>query len=167
MERGKIFLMVTTIVFWTCQKKIGLKVCQLRMVDCLFNVHPQDYSFLDFSIEEWVEPCQLTMIECLFTLEAIACFKIKLIKILLLLPRVRRRDPWLWNILSYLLPSLVVRCQTTSSSWSLFRCGWKHTMVSPLGVSHCTSFQRCACWNVFQFKLSKEFHNIFAYYVRI
>jgi hypothetical protein len=61
----------------SCQKKIGLKVCQLRMVDCLFNVHPQDYSFLYFSIEEWVEPCQLSMIQCLFTLEAIACFKIK------------------------------------------------------------------------------------------
>jgi hypothetical protein len=53
LERGKIFLMVRTFVFWTCQKTIELKVSQLRMVACLFDVHPQkDYCFLDFSIEE-------------------------------------------------------------------------------------------------------------------
>ncbi len=91
MERGKVFLRVRTIAFWTCQKKIGLKVCQLRMICCLFNVQPQDHCFLGFSIEERVEPCQLSMVGCLFTLEAIACFKIKLTKILPLLPRVRRR----------------------------------------------------------------------------
>jgi len=161
-------LTARTIVFCTCQKKIGLKVCQLSMIGCLFNVQPQEYCFLEFSIEEWVEPCQLSMLECLsFTLEAIACFKIKLTKILPLLPRVHRREHWLLNMLTYLLPSLVVRCQTTLSSWPLFQCGWKHTIVSPLGVSHCITFQRCAYLNVSHFKLSKEFHNIFAYCVRI
>jgi hypothetical protein len=114
------------------------------------------------------KPCQLSMLECLsFTLEAIACFKIKLTKILPLLPRVRRREHWLLNILTYLLPSLVVRCQITLSSWPLFQCGWKHTIMSPLGMSHCTTFQKCAYLNVSHLKLSKEFHNIFAYYVRI
>jgi hypothetical protein len=94
LERGKIFLMLRTFVFWTCQKKIELKVSQLRMVGCLFDVHPQkDYCFLDFSIEECVEACQLSAVECLFTLEAIACFKIKLTKILSLLPWVCRREP--------------------------------------------------------------------------
>jgi hypothetical protein len=37
----------------------------------------------------------------------------------------------------------------------------------PIGVSHYTTFQGCACLNVSHFKLLKYFHNIFAYYVRI
>ncbi len=45
--------------------------------------------------------------------------------------------------------------------------GWKHTMVIPFGASHCTAFQGCACLNVSHLKLLKDFHNIFAYYVRI
>jgi len=45
--------------------------------------------------------------------------------------------------------------------------GWKHTMVIPFGVSHYITFQGCACLSVSHLKLSKDFHNIFAYYVRI
>jgi hypothetical protein len=45
---------------------------------------------------------------------------------------------------------------------------WKHTMMTlKFGVSHCTTFQGCACLNVSHLKSLKEFHNIFAYYVRI
>jgi hypothetical protein len=44
---------------------------------------------------------------------------------------------------------------------------WKHTMVTPFGVSHCTNFQGCVCLNVSYFKLLKDYHNVFAYYVRI
>jgi hypothetical protein len=40
-------------------------------------------------------------------------------------------------------------------------------MVTPFGVSHCTSFQGYACWSVSHLKLLKEFHIIFAHYVRI
>ncbi len=120
----------------------------------------------------WGMSWSLSTKQCLnvlFTLEAIACFKIKLTKILPLLPRMCRREPWLLNILSYLLLSLVMSCQITSSFWPwyLFRCGWKHTIVTPLRVSHCTTFQRCACLNVFHLKLLKDFHNFFAYYARI
>ncbi len=45
----------------------------------------------------------------------------------------------------------------------------KHTMVTPFpfGMSHCTTFQGCTCLNVSQFKLLKEFHNIFTYDVII
>jgi len=45
--------------------------------------------------------------------------------------------------------------------------GWKHTTVTPFKVSNYTTFQGCACLNVSHLKLSKYFHNIFAYYVRI
>jgi hypothetical protein len=34
-------------------------------------------------------------------------------------------------------------------------------------VSHCTTFQGCACLSLSHLKLLKEFHNIFVYYVRI
>jgi hypothetical protein len=45
---------------------------------------------------------------------------------------------------------------------------WKHIMMTPkFGVSHCITFQGCACLNVSHLESLKEFHNIFAYYVRI
>jgi hypothetical protein len=44
---------------------------------------------------------------------------------------------------------------------------WKHTMVTPFGVSHYTTFMGCACLSVSHFKILKYFHNIFAYYVKI
>jgi hypothetical protein len=44
---------------------------------------------------------------------------------------------------------------------------WKDTAVAPFGVSHCTTFHGCACLNVSHLKFLKDFHNIFAYYVRI
>jgi hypothetical protein len=34
-------------------------------------------------------------------------------------------------------------------------------------VSHCTTFQGCACLCVSHFKLLKDFHNLFTYYVKI
>jgi len=37
----------------------------------------------------------------------------------------------------------------------------------PLGRSHYSTFQRCACLNISHFKFLKKFHNIFVYYVRI
>jgi hypothetical protein len=37
----------------------------------------------------------------------------------------------------------------------------------PLWVSYCTAFQGCACLSVSHLKILKDFHNIFAYYVRI
>ncbi len=43
----------------------------------------------------------------------------------------------------------------------------KHTMVTPFGMSHCITFQGCTCLSVSHFKLLKEFHNIFTYYVKI
>jgi hypothetical protein len=43
----------------------------------------------------------------------------------------------------------------------------KNTTMTPFVVSHCTTFQECACLNVSHFKLLKDFHNIFAYYVKI
>jgi hypothetical protein len=45
--------------------------------------------------------------------------------------------------------------------------GWKHITLTPFGVSHCITFQGCACLNVSHLKLLKDFHNSFAYYVRI
>jgi hypothetical protein len=45
--------------------------------------------------------------------------------------------------------------------------GWKHTMVIPFGVLHYITLQGCACLSVSHLKLSKDFHNFFAYYVRI
>jgi hypothetical protein len=43
---------------------------------------------------------------------------------------------------------------------------WKHIMVDAFKVWHFTTFQGCACLNVSDLKLSKDFHNIFAYYVK-
>jgi hypothetical protein len=37
----------------------------------------------------------------------------------------------------------------------------------PFWVLHCTIFPGCACLNVSHLKLLKDFHNIFAYYVRM
>jgi hypothetical protein len=44
--------------------------------------------------------------------------------------------------------------------------GWKHTTVTPFAMLNCITFQGCACLNLSHFKFSKDFHNIFAYYVR-
>jgi hypothetical protein len=41
--------------------------------------------------------------------------------------------------------------------------GWKHTIVTPFGVSHCTVLQGCACLNVSYFK----FWNIFTIFLLI
>jgi hypothetical protein len=69
----------------------------------------------------------------------------------------------------------VKKCPLVKERWDSTRCyivggvgkRWKHTMVTPFGVAHCTTFEGCACFNVSHFKKFKEFHNIFAYYVRI
>jgi len=45
--------------------------------------------------------------------------------------------------------------------------GSKHIKLTPVEVSHCITFQGCACLSVSHLKLLKEFHNIFAYYVII
>ncbi len=45
--------------------------------------------------------------------------------------------------------------------------GWKHITVTPFGVSHYITLHECACLSVSHLKLSKDFHNIFAYYVRL
>jgi hypothetical protein len=34
-------------------------------------------------------------------------------------------------------------------------------------MSHCTTFQRCACLTISHFKILNDFHNMFAYYVEI
>jgi len=48
------------------------------------------------------------------------------------------------------------------------KIGWaKHTMVTPFGMSHCITFSRYACLNVSHLKFLKDFHNIFAHYVKI
>ncbi len=41
------------------------------------------------------------------------------------------------------------------------------TTMTPFGVLHYTTFQECACLSVSHFKVSKDFHNIFTYYLRI
>jgi hypothetical protein len=52
--------------------------------------------------------------------------------------------------------------------WSLFSLAkWKHITVTPFVMSHCIVFFKCVCLSVSHFKLSKDFHNILAYYVRI
>jgi hypothetical protein len=46
--------------------------------------------------------------------------------------------------------------------------GWVKAHYSdPSKVSHCTTFQGCACLCVSHFKVLKDFHNIFAYYVKV
>jgi hypothetical protein len=45
--------------------------------------------------------------------------------------------------------------------------GSKHITMTPFGMSHCITFQRCGCLNVSHLELLKDFHNIFVYYVRI
>jgi hypothetical protein len=49
----------------------------------------------------------------------------------------------------------------------IFGIGWKYITVTPFGVSHCIAFQGYACLSVSHLKLLKDFHNFFAYYVRI
>ncbi len=61
-----------------------------------------------------------------------------------------------------------LRCTTPDEKGLVFIVVmWKHTMVTPLGLSHCITFQGCACLSVLRLKLLKDFHNIFAYYVKI
>ncbi len=45
--------------------------------------------------------------------------------------------------------------------------GWKHISVTFWGVTLHIIFKGCACLSVSHLKLSKYFHNSFAYYVRI
>jgi len=41
--------------------------------------------------------------------------------------------------------------------------GWKHTTMTPFGISHCITFQGCACLSVSHLKLLKEFHIMLEY----
>jgi hypothetical protein len=47
------------------------------------------------------------------------------------------------------------------------KSGWEHITMTSFGMSHCTTLKGRACLNVSNFKLLKEFYNIFAYYVKI
>ncbi len=49
----------------------------------------------------------------------------------------------------------------------IFGIRWKHITMTPFMVSHYIAFQGYACLSVSHLKLLKDFHNIFAYYVRI
>jgi len=44
---------------------------------------------------------------------------------------------------------------------------WKHIIMTCFRMLHCTTFQGCTCLGVFHLKFLKNFHNIFAYYVKI
>jgi len=63
------------------------------------------------------------------------------------------------NIIS--MVALVTRMNIQRSKYMVL--GWKHTMVTPFGVSHCTILQGCACSNVSYFK----FWNIFTIFLLI
>ncbi len=53
------------------------------------------------------------------------------------------------------------------SSNNASRMGESTLTVTHFGVSHCINFQGCKCLSVSHLTLLKDFHNIFAYYVRI
>jgi hypothetical protein len=62
---------------------------------------------------------------------------------------------------------IVIFCIICQICIKEFHKWWKHTMVTPFGMSHYITLQGYTCLNVSHFKLSKDFHNSFAYYVKV